>query len=241
MLAGGLIAGCAAGLLAALLHFAFIQNLILLGEEYETGARVHFTGVGHDMGTPAEGAAAPAAGHDHASHDHGSSGETPALRRNGLTVLFGALIYAGYGLMLTAGFALAGHFGKSITAREGVLWGIAGFAAFQLAPAMGLAPELPGAIAADLGARQIWWAGTVMATAAGIALLAYGRGGLALLGGLVLIALPHLIGAPHPDGFFGVTPPELAAEFSARALGMGFATWAVLGALAGWLWSRDAR
>ena len=33
MLAGGLIAGFAAGLFAALLHFVFIQELILLGEE----------------------------------------------------------------------------------------------------------------------------------------------------------------------------------------------------------------
>ena len=122
--------------------------------------------------------------------------------------------------------------------REGVLWGVAGFAAFQLAPAMGLAPELPGTIAADLGARQFWWAGTVLATAAGIAALACGRGILALLGGLVLIAVPHLIGAPRIESFYGVAPPELAAEFSARVLGVGLVVWTTLGWLAGRLWAR---
>jgi len=238
MLAGGLIAGFAAGLLAALLHFTFVQDLILLAEDYETGARVHFAGAGHDTGTAAGGAATPDASHDHASDDHGSSGETPDLRRDALTVLFGALIYAGYGLMLTAGFAMADRFGKRTGVREGVLWGVAGFAAFQLAPAMGLAPELPGTIAADLGARQFWWAGTVLATAAGIAALACGRGILALLGGLVLIAVPHLIGAPRIESFYGVAPPELAAEFSARVLGVGLVVWTTLGWLAGRLWAR---
>ena len=46
MLASALIAGFAAGLLAAVLHFALIQELIFLGEKYETGALVHFAGAG---------------------------------------------------------------------------------------------------------------------------------------------------------------------------------------------------
>jgi hypothetical protein len=44
MLTSALGAGCAAWLLAAVLHFAFVQKYILLGEEYETGAAVHFAG-----------------------------------------------------------------------------------------------------------------------------------------------------------------------------------------------------
>ncbi|MEI2612914.1 MAG: CbtA family protein [Candidatus Promineifilaceae bacterium] len=40
--------------------------------------------------------------------------------------------------------------------------------AFQLAPAFGLPPELPGMAAADLGARQVWWCGTALATGVGI-------------------------------------------------------------------------
>lgn len=237
MLAGGVLAGFAAGLLAALLHFAFVQELILLGEQYETGAVVHFGPV----------ADAPAtAGHDHdaggaaQADDHAAAvtAEAGALQRNTLTVLFTTLIYAAYGLLLVAGFALAEHFGRTVTASEGILWGLAGFAVFQLAPAMGLPPELPGTVAADLGARQAWWLGTVVGTAGGIALLAYGRSFVAAALGGALLAAPHVIGAPHLDQFYGVAPPEVAAEFAARVFGVGFVAWAALGWLAGRLWAK---
>jgi cobalt transporter subunit CbtA len=237
MLAGGLIAGFAAGLLGALLHFAFVQELILLGEKYETGALVHFAGAGE---------APEAAAHDHshgdgeAAHDHGDSGETSAFQRNALTVLFTGLIYAGYGLLLVAGFALAEHFGRTIKAQDGILWGISGFVALQFAPAMGLAPELPGTIAADLGARQIWWWGTVFATGTGLALLAYGRGFVAWGIAGALLAAPHVIGAPQLGEYFGSAPPEVGAEFAARVLGVGLVTWTVLGWLAGRFWTHDA-
>lgn len=237
MLAGGVLAGFAAGLFAALLHFAFVQKLILLGEQYETGALVHF-----------EAGNAPAASdHSHAegeaehSHDAATTAEgESSFKRNALTVMFTALIYASYGIILVAGFALAEHFGKAVTAGEGVLWGLAGFAVFQLAPAMGLPPELPGTVAADLGVRQVWWLGTVLATATGLACLGYGRSLLPAVVGGALLAAPHVIGAPHPDQFYGVAPPEVGAAFAANVLGVGFAAWASLGWLAGRLWSGKA-
>lgn len=226
MLAGGLIAGFAAGLFATVLHFAFVQEIILHAELYESGELVHF---GEPMDRGGE------AGHD--DHGgHGDAGEGSAFTRNLLTVLFTGLIYAGYGLVLVAGYQVAGLFGRTITPQEGVLWGIAGFAAFQLSPAMGLAPELPGAIGADITLRQYWWLGTVVATAGGLALIAYGRGVLTVIAGATLVALPHAIGAPVLDEFFGYAPPELAAEFSARVLGVALAVWALLG----WLTARFA-
>ncbi len=222
MLAGGLIAGFAAGLFAAVLHFAFVQDIILHAELYESGELVHF---GEPM---AHGDAAVDHGHgDHGGHGDGAA--PSAFSRNALTVLFTGLIYAAYGLILVAGYHVAGMFGRKISPQEGVLWGIAGFAAFQLAPAMGLAPELPGSVAADLTLRQIWWVGTVAATVGGLALLGYGRSLLTAIGGGLLIALPHVIGAPVLDEYYGYAPPELAAEFSARVLGVALAVWALLG------------
>jgi cobalt transporter subunit CbtA len=213
MVTSACVAGIAAGLLAALLHYAFVQKYILLGETYESGAAVHFDGVlagGHDHEAGSQE-------HDHAAHDHGAAGETSPLQRNGMTVLFFALLYAAYGLIMVAGFGLAQHFGQRISAREGVLWGIAGFVAIQLAPAIGLAPELPGTVGPDLTDRQVWWA-------------------LAVL----LLALPHLIGAPELDGFTGVAPPEVASAFAARSLAVGLVAWSLMGWLAGWMWDRDA-
>jgi len=241
MVTSALIAGFGAGLLAALLHFAFVQQYILLGEQYESGALTHFETsappTAHDQGSDhAADAAEPAAGGHAHSHE---AGEVSTLTRNSLTVLFAGLIYVAYALILMAGFGLAQSFGKVITAREGLLWGIAGFASFQLAPALGLAPELPGTIAADLTARQIWWWGTVLSTGTGLALLAYGRGYVAIAAAVLLLAVPHIIGAPLPDAYWGAAPPEVGAMFSARVLGTALTVWAVLGWLAGYLWSQE--
>jgi cobalt transporter subunit CbtA len=249
MVTSAVFAGLAAGLLAALLHFAFVQKLILLGEEYETGAAVHFGGVivhevddhDHNAAEPISpettAPAAPEAGHQHshAAHEDGSP-----VQRNALSVLFFVVTYVSYGLILAAGFGLAEAMGKTVGLREGLLWGIAGFVAFQLAPAMGLEPELPGTMAADLSARQLWWWGTALATAGGLALIGYGRGLPAWGAAVLLLALPHIIGAPELDGYTGVAPPELAAAFAARGLGVGLVVWATLGALTGHLWSRSA-
>lgn len=229
MMTGALIAGIAAGLLAAVLHFAFIQSSILLGEQYETGELVHF--------------AAPeitAQDHDAAGHGHEATGHDRAgtLQRNALTLGFTVLLYVAYGMLLTAGFAIAVQFGKRISAAEGALWGLAGFAAFQLAPGMGLAPELPGSVAADLAARQVWWWSTVLATGLGLVLLAYVRSLVAVIVGVVLIGAPHVIGAPVLDAFYGYAPTELAASYSARVLGVGLTVWVALGWIAGQQWER---
>lgn len=251
LVASAVFAGFAAGLIAALLHFAFVQNLILLGEQYETGALEHFAappegGHEHAHGTAAPEAApeaaAPAApeaaeAHDADGHDHAAEG--PDLQRNGLTVLFMALVYVAYALILVAGFQVAEAMGRKIGPREGLLWGLAGFVAFQLAPAMGLAPELPGSAAALLEDRQVWWWGTVVASAAGLALLAYGKGYAMPVLGLLVLAAPHVIGAPEPEAFYGTAPPEVASAFAARALGVAMAAWVALGWLAGWFWQAE--
>lgn len=257
MLASALFAGFGAGLLAALLHFAFVQEKILLAEEYESGARVHFGGVAdaeahhnmtHDHGTaeaapegeaataePAAEGAEPAGGHN---HEHGAPGEEPSpLKRNTMTVLFFGLTYVSYGLLLVAAFAAAEQAGHKVEPSQGLLWGLAGFVALQLAPALGLAPELPGTPAADLTLRQIWWWGTVIATVCGLVTLAFGKGPLRWVVGIALLAAPHIIGAPELGDYFGVAPPELASEFAARSMGVAMIAWLSLGWFAANLWT----
>ncbi|RYI27707.1 MAG: cobalt transporter, partial [Acetobacteraceae bacterium] len=175
-----------------------------------------------------------------AAHEHGDGEEQSAITRNLWTTVFFGLVYVAYALILVAGFGLARVYGKTITAREGLLWGIGGFAAFQLVPATGLAPELPGTLAADLGARQIWWWCTAASTAVALGLLGYGRSLVTTLIAVALLAAPHVIGAPELDGFSGVAPPEVAGAFSARVLGVGLAVWALMGWVAGTVWSRTA-
>ena len=141
----------------------------------------------------------------------------------------------GFGLLLGAGFALSGG---AVGWRRGLLWGAAGFAIFALAPALGLPPELPGAEAAPLAARQGWWLATVLATGGGLALLVFDRR-LALKGlAIVLIVLPHLLGAPQPEQHGGLAPAELARAFVAASLFTSALLWLVLGAVSGLAFER---
>jgi cobalt transporter subunit CbtA len=230
LFASALFAGVAAGLLAAVMQMALLVPLIAEAELYETGEKTHFGEVG-----PAHDHAA--GDHDHAAADHDRDAEGDVLRHI-QTVLFTVLAMCGFGLLLTAGFGVAERFGLDrITLAKGAIWGLAGFAAFQLLPGLGLAPELPGASSAPLEERQAWWLATVAASAAGIALGIYG-GMMWKLAGLALIVAPHLLGAPHPEQFFGRVPPELSALFATRSLGVGAASWLTLGAVAGLFWSR---
>ena len=215
-----LFAGFLTGLIAALLQLVFVQPVLLHAELYESGTLNHF-------GDAGEGAAAAIPGID--------------LERDGLSVLFTTLTYTGYAFLLVAAMALAEDRGVRIAVRQGLVWGVAGFLAVQLAPAFGIPPELPGSAAAEIGPRQIWWFGTVGATAAGLALIAFGRGWALRGAAAVLILAPHVIGAPHPDEFIGPTPPELAGLFAARALGTGLAAWSLLGLLAAYFWQRESR
>ncbi|MBC6407708.1 MAG: CbtA family protein [Rhodobacteraceae bacterium] len=213
-----LCAGVAAGLVAALLQFFFVIPLLLEGELYESGARLHFA----VDGTTQSDRASPALGNDWGRHS--------------LTVAFNIVSYTGFALALVALMGLArAHLGAAIQARSGLLWGLCGFIAVQLAPAFGLPPELPGVVGADLGARQLWWGATILATASGLALIAFCRGLLWPLLGMGVILLPQAVGAPHLESYFGVAPPELAAEFATRSLGVAAVGWAMLGYLCGWL------
>ena len=230
MLSSALLAGFAVGLLVALLQYGFIEKEILLAEDYESGAKVHFQGV-----KPPE-TVAPA-GHGMAAM---AEREVSGLVRQGLTVLFAFMTYAGYALLMVAAFAVAGQQGYAVPVQTGPLWGLAGFVVFQMAPAMGLQPDLPGTPGADLAARQWWWLGTAVMTAGGLVLLAYGHGLVARLAGVGLMAVPHVVGAPELGSFAGVVPPELAGAFATRTLGIGLVAWVTTGGLLAWLWAKDA-
>ncbi|MCY4236959.1 MAG: CbtA family protein [Rhodospirillaceae bacterium] len=216
-----LFAGFAAGLIAAALQLVFVQPLLLHAEHYESGRLVHF-------------------GAQKASDAHVDTGGID-WHRDGLSFLFTTLIYTGYAFLLVSAMAAASMRGISVRAKTGLVWGLAGFLAVHFAPAVGLPPELPGAAAADVGVRQIWWFATAAATAVGLGLLAFGHGWMPWMAGAILIAAPHVIGAPHPLNLTGPAPPELAAGFATRALGVGLVAWALLGLFSAWFWEREAR
>ncbi|MEM9471430.1 MAG: CbtA family protein [Pseudomonadota bacterium] len=213
-----LFAGAAAGLITGVLQLIFVQPVLLHAELYESGQLVHFGGT-------AVSAAQDVGGID--------------LVRDGLSVVFTMAIYTGYALLMLAAVAFAEERGHTMTVRHGIIWGIAGFVAVHLAPGFTLAPEVPGVAAADVYARQVWWFATVAAAAVAMWLIAFGKNWVMWAAAVILLAAPHVIGAPEPDTFTGPVPTEIGALFAARALGVGLAAWVLTGLFAGYFWQRE--
>lgn len=218
MLARMVFAAAIAGVLGGFLWSAALSMrvvpLILVAEGYEE--------------------AAPAAAHTDdpamAGHVHDGQAWAPAdgVERTLYTLVGNVVTATGFALMLVAAFAVRG----GASWREGLLWGVAGFATFHLAPALGLPPELPGAAAAELGERQLWWLSTALLTATGLALLILTRDGMLLRAlGAVLLVVPHLIGAPQPEIHGDLAPPELARTFVVASLLGSALFWVALGGL----------
>jgi cobalt transporter subunit CbtA len=213
------IAGVLAGLGMTVAQQLTTVPLILKAEVYEEQGAT----AAHDHG---DAAAQPAA------HEHGDEGWQPAdgFERTAFTLLANIVTGVGFALLLVAASELAG----GITSwRQGVFWGLAGFAVFTLAPSLGLPPELPAMPAAELGARQLWWVATAFSAAAALALVFYGRTPFAIVAAVALLVAPHLIGAPEPASYDTPIPEGLHHSFVVAVVLTALLFWVLLGALAG--------
>ena len=148
------------------------------------------------------------------------------FQRTALTTLSTMITGAGFALLL-AGVSLVS--GLPITKQNGLIWGLCGFLAVSLAPAAGLAPELPGMPVADLNARQIWWVFTILSTGLGIWLIAAKPKSWAPIAAVIAIAIPHIFGAPVAMPHETKVSPTLAAEFVANSLAANAVFWALIG------------
>ncbi len=209
VLSVALLAGFAAGLATSALQFSWSVPLILDAEVYE-----HF------------GGELPPGGFEIAKQQvEAAIGGEGIWQRHGLTLVANLLFGTGAALVLAGLFSLF-RFGGL---KHGLAWGAGGFLAIAAAPALGLPPELPGTVAADLSARQSWWLATAGATAAGLAMFTLAGSWLTRLVGLLLVVLPHAVGAPHPAVHESVVPAALAKEFIAASLVASAAFWLTAG------------
>jgi cobalt transporter subunit CbtA len=228
--------GLLAAIVLTLLQSLWVTPLILQAETYENGAAVvEVAEHSHE--------ASQAAVHEHAhqaaepaAHSHDSEAWAPqdGWQRTLSTGLSNLVVAIGFALMLAGLFTLR----APNKTWKGLLWGFAGFATFCLAPAAGLPPEVPGTAAADLVQRQTWWIGTALATATSLGLLAFAKHWTLRVAGLVLIAVPHLIGAPQPEVHSSLAPEALAQQFVLASLLTNALFWAALGLASAWFFSR---
>ena len=233
-----LLAGIGAGVVNWAVHMFGTTPLILEAEVYENAAPAEEPAAAATATTEAEATA-----HTHeagaAEHEHDAEAWGPAdgWERNLYTLGADIVTGVGFAFLLTAAIVFLG---KGADWRRGLLWGLAGFASFTLAPALGLPPELPGTEAAPLLDRQLWWIGTVIATGGGLFIAARLRNVVGYAIAVVLIAAPHVIGAPHPENPGGLAPEELEHKFILVAIATSLVFWVVLGALTGAFFKRYA-
>ena len=196
----------AAGVLLSLVQQVQVVPIIAEAEVYEQAAHA---------GEAEDAAWAPADG----------------LERNLFTAAADIVVALGFALLLVA---VNEGLGRGLDLRRGLLWGIAGYAVFFLAPTLGLPPEVPGTEAAALADRQSWWLLTVACTASGLGLLVFQRPLAWRLAGLALIVLPHAIGAPEPEVAGSVAPEALAHAFVVATAWSNAVFWLALGSLVGY-------
>lgn len=217
-----ILAGGIAGIVLAFIQHYTVMPLLFEAESYEVSSSDDTSNSHSD--------------HDHGSHSHSDDVWAPedGAERTFFTALNSFIVAIGFGLILTALYSLR----DTVTWKAGIVWGFAGFCAVNLAPAFGLPPELPGDAAAEIGQRQTWWVLTVILTAVGIWLVAFSEKQGVRLFGIVLIVLPHIIGAPQPEVHTSLAPADLREDFIHLSLATNAFFWIILGALCAYFYNR---
>jgi cobalt transporter subunit CbtA len=210
-----LLSGSIAGLLLFVVQHFTTYPLIEKAEVYESAAKQKMPGMDHD--------------------DEGWQ-PSNGLVRNSFTALSTVLAAIGFAALL---FGTAALVPVSLGWRKGALWGLAAFICVDLAPAWGLPPQPPGVPVADLYSRQLWWVATVIATAVALWLLFNRRKALPIrLMGLLVLVIPHAIGAPVAVGESSV-PSELIHRFEVLSILTTGIFWIALGSVGGLFYRRS--
>jgi cobalt transporter subunit CbtA len=177
-----ILIGIVTGVLLSCLQVVGLNPIIFAAETYEV-----------------EAALSSSDAHSDHSHDGAAWAPTDGFERTAYTFLANVLASTGFAAIM---LALMNQFWLSrkrpVSWSQGVLWGLAGYGALFLGPAIGLPPEIPGAVAAPVEHRQLWWALSAASVAIGLGIFAFSARLKAL--GLLFLALPYVVGAPHTPG-----------------------------------------
>ena len=239
-----LLIGLVSGAGVSLLQRWLTVPIILAAEVFEQKA---------DMPPPGAPAVAAVSPHDEADvaraaagHQHAAEAWSPVdgTERTAYTTLADALTAMGFALVLLAAMGGALRFGAAANLdwKVGLLWGVAGYVVFFVAPALGLPPEIPGGIVAPLAARQLWWVLAAGCAAVALAGAAFGKAPWRWMA-LALLVVPYLIGAPAlPPHPFAEHPAADAAALEQLSQRFVWATaltnlclWLMLGGASGWV------
>jgi cobalt transporter subunit CbtA len=212
----GLLAGVLSGSLLTLLQAFTVIPVIHQAEQYEDllpvsqgeeDAHGHIDGEGKDW-KPNEG-----------------------WERLGFTWLANVAIGSGFGLMMAGLMSL--HRPK--TWGQAILFGLAGYYVFFLAPAFLLPPELPGSDSPHLEARQAIWILTVAVSLIGIALSSFTTNPWLSLLGLVGLVAPFMLFGQQDVHSLAPVPLDLIERFTWLTFLTNAIHWLTVSASSYWL------
>jgi cobalt transporter subunit CbtA len=216
LLLPGIIAGIIAGALLSLVQHLNVVPLILEAETYEVQSIQH--------------------NHNDENHSHidEQSQQAEWAPENGrertlFTIITNIILGIGFSLLVISLMTATNHSGW----QSGLLWGLAGFTVFYLAPGLGLPPELPGTVAASLEHRQLWWLATVISTAIGLGLLFLNPALTFRIVGVLFLIAPHFFtNSVHIEASNPV-PDELIRSFIIATSFANLLFWSLIGLLNG--------
>ncbi len=232
------LAGLSAGIVLTLVQQPTVAPIILAAETWESAAAADPAMASQAHEHAKAGSHAASRDQGEVAHAHAGSGWAP---ENGFERTFWSLVTnvsaaIGFALLLCAVYTLL----PNITVARGLLWGLAGFVVFFANPGIGLHPEIPGTVSADLFDRQLWWSFTAICSAAAVALIAWRRAGWSWGAAAALLVLPHLIGAPQPEVHGSLAPQALAQQFIWATTLVNAVFWLTLGGLSALVFRRFA-
>lgn len=120
----------------------------------------------------------------------------------------------------------------------GLLWGLAGYLTFFVAPSMALPSGLPDTEAVSFADRQNRWLIAVFDTGFGLSLLAFAKTRTNKFFGAVLLVTPRLLSSPNAEIAGSTVPAELAQSFIAAAIANAV-FWLAIGGLMGRFYNKD--
>jgi cobalt transporter subunit CbtA len=213
----GLLAGVLSGSLLTLLQAFTVLPVIHQAEQYESQS--------------------PTLALEEGKHDHDDGDDWKpheGWERLGFTWLANISIASGFALIMAGVMSI--HRPK--TWFQSILFGMAGYYAFFLAPALLLPPELPGADSPSLESRQAIWLFTVVAALAGIYLIVLMTKAWQRLLGLLSLASPFALFSLEEARYLSPVPLDLVEKFTRLALITNAIHWMVIGLLVYWLFKK---
>lgn len=186
--------------------------------------------------------------HDHGTHEHSDEEWAPedGSERTLYTVIANVSAGIGFSAILLALMSQLQSVGVAkLNVVKGVVWGVAGFVAFFVAPGIGLPPEIPGVNAAPVEHRQLWWVLAVACVGIGILVIAYAPLKIKAAG-IIAIAIPYVVNIPHQSGPV-FSHPDPAAVETLTALHQKFILasgasnlifWLAIGVISAWVLNR---